>query len=113
MQRDGHFNLLSLNQSRKIRMNQATAHRIDLTIVKHHFARADAFDVDREDGVSSGFGSQDRGQLTQGRDGRDGFTAAAINGDWNQSLATRAPRVILAATLAQLCLDRYILFSPP
>jgi hypothetical protein len=79
VQRHRHFNLLSLNQPRQIGVNQTTLHRIDLTIVKHHFADADTFDIDRENRVSSGFRAKDCSQITQRSNGGNSFRATAIN----------------------------------
>src|SRR6185503_4976690 len=86
-------------------MNQTTAHRIDLTIVEHDFAHADAFDVDREDGVPSSFRPQDRGKLTQWSNGSNSFSTAAVNSHGNQSFTSDAPCVVLATTGALLRLD--------
>src|SRR5215207_2492927 len=58
VKRHGNFDLLSLNEPREISMNQATLNRIDLPIVKHDFTLTHAFDLDREDRISSCFSAQ-------------------------------------------------------
>ena len=110
MKRHRHLDLLSLNQPREIRVNQTALDRIDLSIVKHHFTRAQTFDVDREDRVSSGFRAKDRGEFTKRSDGGDSFRATAINRNGHHALAPRAPRIILAATFTHLCLHLVIFF---
>jgi hypothetical protein len=100
MQRHGHFNLLALNQTGQVRMYQATANRIDLALVKHHFTGADAFDVEREDRVAPDSERRIAASSRAARARPHGAAFATINRNRNHSLATRAARIILAATFA-------------
>ena len=56
-------------------MNQSAFNRIDLPIVKHHFALDHALDVDRKDRVASGFGAKDGSQITGRSDGGNSVCA--------------------------------------
>src|SRR6185503_18057964 len=108
---------LTYNESRQVSMNQTTLHRIDLPIVKHHFAHAHALDIDREDRISSGFRAQDRSQFSKRSDGSNSFPVTTINREGHHAFAPRTPRIVLAATVAQLCLHLVFFFlrhdSPP
>jgi len=59
-------------------MNQTTAHWIDLPIVEHDLAGSNPFHIQGENGVPASVGSQNRSQLTKGREGCDAlaFTVA-------------------------------------
>src|SRR6266567_2574335 len=61
------LDLFAFYQPLEVRVDQAHAHRIDLPVNEHNFTGPDAFNIDREDRVASGIGSQDGGQLTQWR----------------------------------------------
>ena len=63
MQGNSYFNFLALNKSLKIRVNQAATHWIDLAIVEHHLTGAEPLNVEREDGISSSFRSQNGCQV--------------------------------------------------
>src|ERR1051325_11946625 len=91
-------------------MDQTTLHRIDLAIVKHHFTRPHAFDVDRKDRVSSRIRAQDCSQFSQRSDGSDCLGATAVDCDGHHAIASRASRIILAATLTHFCLHLEIFF---
>src|SRR5690349_2286034 len=91
-------------------MNQSTLHRIDLSIVKHHFTRANALNIDREDRVSSRIRAKDRSEFSERSDGSNSFRATAINRDGHHAIAPRSPRIILAATFAHLCLHLVFFF---
>ena len=80
------FNLLPLDEPLQIGVNQTTAHGINLPVVEHHFAGADALDINREDRVVSGLRAENRRQITKRGDGRNSFALAAVNGHGNESL---------------------------
>src|SRR6058998_2173703 len=52
------LDLLTPNQSLKVRMDQTSTNRINLPIVKHHFATGPALDFNRKDRVSASLRSQ-------------------------------------------------------
>jgi hypothetical protein len=110
MQRHGDLNLLTLDETRKIGMNQAATHRIDLSVVKHDFACAETLDINGKDRVSSCFRAQDSRQIAQGSNSGNRFRAAAVNRDRDHSVAPDTPGIILSATLALLCLDLKLFF---
>src|SRR5688572_16028751 len=105
VERHRDFDLLALHQPSQIGVHEPSFDRIDLAIVKHHFALTEAIDVDREDRISPGFRTQDRGQLAQRSNSSDRFPAASINRNRNHSLAACASRIVFAAALALFCLD--------
>jgi len=91
-------------------VNQSTFNRIDLPIVKHHFALAHAFDVDRKDRIASGFGAKDGSQITEGSDSRNSLCTTAINCYGHHAVTPRAPRIVFAATVTHFCLHLVIFF---
>jgi hypothetical protein len=110
VKRHSHFNLLSLNEPGKISMNQSTFHRIDLSIVKHHFADANALDVDRENRISSGFRTKDCSEVAGRSDGSNSVSSTAVNCNRHHTLTPRAPRIVFAATVTQLSLHLVFFF---
>jgi hypothetical protein len=91
-------------------MNQTTAYRIDLSIVKHHFARTETLDIDGKDRIAAGFRSQDSRQIAQRGNGGNRFRAPTVNRDRHHSFAPDTPGIILSATFALLCLDLKLFF---
>src|ERR1043166_2256775 len=78
-QGNSRFNLLALHQALEVRMDQAAAHRIDLAIDEHHFVRAHAFHVERENRVATRVRSQDGSEFARPHQSRDRLTLAAVN----------------------------------
>src|SRR4051794_22653831 len=87
VKRHSNIDLLPFNQPGEIRMNQTALDRIDLSLVKHHFADSDPFNIDREDRVSSGIRAKDRSQFSKRSDGGDSSRATAINRNGHHAIA--------------------------
>jgi hypothetical protein len=91
-------------------VNKPALHRIDLSIVKHHFAGADSLNVNRENCISPGFCTKDCSQVT-GRSHRGkSLCSTAVNCNRHHAIAPRASRIVFAATLTQPCLHLEIFF---
>src|SRR6266850_4686051 len=89
-------------------MDETTAHWINLALAKHHFARSNTFNFQREDCVTARFRTENRRQVWEWCQRRHTSALAAINHDGNQSCGPRAPRIILATTFARLCDNRNV-----
>ena len=100
-QRHGRFDLLALNQPLEVRVHQAHAHRIDLTVREHHFGCFDTLHVDRKNCVATSVRSQNCGQFAQWRKRGHSVTFATVNRHGHLAVATRAARIIFPAALAR------------
>src|SRR6185436_8602849 len=84
-------------------MYESPAHRINLAVMKHYFARSNTFNLQREDGVASRFGAKNRRQVPEWGERCHAPTLASINDHRNHACHPCAPRIILAATLSRRC----------
>src|SRR6185369_9264007 len=104
------FDLLPFDQSGQVSMDKSATNRINLALMKHDFACTDAFDINREDSISSRFGAQDSCQLCQWSHSSNGFGAAAVYRNGNHPVAPRSPRIIFAAAISLFSLDLKLFF---
>src|SRR5439155_1998088 len=95
------FDLFALDQPFEVRVNQTTAHWIDLPVVEHDLAGSNAFHIQGENGVPARVGSQNCSQLTKGREGRYALALTAIDDNRNLSFATCAARIVLPTSFAR------------
>src|SRR5207253_3482470 len=79
MERHGYLDLLTAHQALEISMQQTAAEGIDLPVVEHYFAGAEAFDFQRENRIAAGIRAKNRRQVPLRGDHRYGFTLTTIN----------------------------------
>src|SRR5437667_9547327 len=103
------LDLLSANQSLKVRMDQTSTNRINLPIVKHHFATGPALDFNRKDRVPASLRSQNCRQFLKGREGSFSLTFSAIDRHRHHACFSCASSVILAAAFACFGSNRNLL----
>src|SRR5437764_11765668 len=103
----GYLDLLPLHEAAKVCVDESPLDRINLAVEKQNLARADAVNVEREDGVVTRAGAQYRGQLPERRGGGHRLAPSAVDGQRHHAARAQTPRVVLAAPRAQLRAHRY------
>src|SRR5437868_4438393 len=73
------LDLLPLHEAAKVCVDESPLDRINLAVEKQNLARADAVNVEREDGVVPRAGAQYRGQLPERRGGGHRLAPAAVD----------------------------------
>src|SRR5947207_12595668 len=102
-----YLDLLPLHEPAKVCVDEPALDRVNLSVEEQNLARADAVNVEREDGVVPGAGAQYRGQLPERRGGGHRLAPAAVDGQRHHASRAQTPRVVLAAPRAQLRAHRY------
>src|SRR5712691_13259412 len=103
------LDLLSPNQPLKVCVDQTSTNRINLTIVKHHFAPGSALDFDRKDRVPASLRSQNRRQFLKRREGGYSLAFSAIDRHRHHACFSCASSVILATSFACFGSNRNLL----